>query len=362
VVIAFLCALQYFYHTPPSPAPDSARVASARSATPPFMRPSPTLSIDTALANEVASASGSPRAASPRSPGAVTSRPVSPTGHAVIDNTRALRPAVDSFMVRIPTPTSRHRLLPPLIYITVTRFPLACSQEVVYYGRIPSRRMTADSTDDNASLRSDRAYSSDLPSFFTHYSLARRQLRCSIVKQLLIELYEGLHAGARALLATATAFSFELCVLYSVVATLLHADLVSLLYMGFFLLLTTQPRALLHRRWRLVVHGLALLVLIEYLVVLRLPPHLEDPKSPLARVMGSRQCSLFARFADAEVRSFPYSYGQWLGVCISDQRLLVVDFVMLLLAIIQGKRFKAGAWTTLHLNTLSARGHAPRRL
>lgn len=113
VVIAFLCALQYFYHTPPSPAPDSARVAAARSATPPFMRPSPTLSIDTALANEVASASGSPRAASPRSPGAVTSRPVSPTGHAVIDNTRALRPAVDSFMVRIPTST--HHLIPCLI-------------------------------------------------------------------------------------------------------------------------------------------------------------------------------------------------------------------------------------------------------
>lgn len=176
-------------------------------------------------------------------------------------------------------------------------------------------------------------------------------IRAGVVRQWLWTVYGALHAGVRALLSCLSAHSFEVCVLYVVVAVVLHADLVSLLYLALFLLLTTRPRPWLEQHWRLLVHALAVLVMCEYLVVLRLPPALashSSGKGLVARLMGSRQCSLFAKYADhssllpPEEHAVPYSYGQWLGLCISDTSLLLVDFVMLMLSIIQSKRFRAG--------------------
>jgi hypothetical protein len=161
-------------------------------------------------------------------------------------------------------------------------------------------------------------------------------------RTLLGGVYHLLHRAVLALLSGGVAFSFELVVLLTIVAALCHADLVSLLYLVLFVLLVGLPRATLRRHWQPLIHALALLVLAEYMFILRLPPAISYESRAAARLLGSRQCSIFSQYTPAESRQGPYSYGQWFGLCITDDALVLLDFIVLVLAIIQHKRFKAG--------------------
>lgn len=156
-------------------------------------------------------------------------------------------------------------------------------------------------------------------------------------------LYHLLHRAVLTLLAGGAAFAFELCVVLTVIAALAHADLVSFLYLGLFGLLVALPRATLRAHWRAVIHGLALLVLAEYMFILRLPPAISYESHAAAQLLGARQCSVFAQYTPAAAREGPYSYGQWFGLCITEDGLVLLDFLVLVLAIVQHKRFKAGA-------------------
>ncbi len=156
-------------------------------------------------------------------------------------------------------------------------------------------------------------------------------------------VYHLLHRAVLTLLAGGAAFAFELCVALTVVAALCHADLISLLYLALFVLLVALPRPTLRRHWRLLIHALALLVLAEYMFILRLPPAISYESQVAASLLGSRQCSIFAQYSPPDAQQGPYSYGQWFGLCITDDALVMLDFIVLVLAIIQHKRFKAGA-------------------
>lgn len=208
--------------------------------------------------------------------------------------------------------------------------------QVLYHGTWADKESAETDPDSGAAQEKARRRSTS--------SLKERQqrLRLDTVSECLWSLYAALHGMVVTLLGALSTYSFEACVVYVVLAVVLHADLVSLLYLVVFGVLVTRPRTVLERHWRTLVHASACLVMAEYLVVLRLPPSLEPTTGPVAVIMGARQCSLFAQYADAEAQAYPYSYGQWLGLCISDSALLLVDFGLLLLTIVQSKRFKAG--------------------
>ena len=167
-----------------------------------------------------------------------------------------------------------------------------------------------------------------------------RKFRLSILKEVLANIYKWLHGVILGLLNYSLLFSFELCVIFVVVAATMHADLISFLYLALFIFLVGQPRVVIHDRWRYVVNCINFLVMAEYLVLLRLPPHLEQSTGAVAKIMGSRQCGIFAQYTDEKVSTYPYSYGQWLGLCMTDDVLILIDFVVLVLVIIQAKRFK----------------------
>lgn len=156
-------------------------------------------------------------------------------------------------------------------------------------------------------------------------------------------LYHLLHRAVLTLLAGGAAFAFELCVILTVTAALAHADLVSFLYLALFGCLVALPRATLRAHWGVVIHALALLVLAEYMFILRLPPAISYESNAAAQLLGSRQCSIFAQYTPEAARRGPYSYGQWFGLCITEDGLVLLDFLVLVLAIVQHKRFKAGA-------------------
>jgi hypothetical protein len=162
-------------------------------------------------------------------------------------------------------------------------------------------------------------------------------------RTVLSGVYHLLHRAVLTLLAGGAAFAFEICVVLTIIAALCHADLISLFYLGLFVLLVALPRPTLRRHWRLLIHALALLVLAEYMFILRLPPAISYESRTAAQLLGSRQCSIFAQYTPPDARQGPYSYGQWFGLCITDDALVLLDFIVLVVAIIQHKRFKAGA-------------------
>jgi len=162
------------------------------------------------------------------------------------------------------------------------------------------------------------------------------------MKDGFLAAYQLLHYLILQLLQLGTTYSFECAVIYIVIAAVMHSDLVGMLYLCLFVVLSTQPRIRLKQRWQYVVYAAAALVMAEYWVVLRLPPAAgAEANKEVNKFLGSRQCSVFHAYTPAEVKGYPYEYGQWLGLCITDDSLLVVDFIFLLLTILQSKRFRA---------------------
>jgi len=151
-------------------------------------------------------------------------------------------------------------------------------------------------------------------------------------------------------LSVCKSFSFEFCIIYTIIAALLHANLISMLYLSLFIVLVTIPQSSLKKQWTSIVHALVILVIADYLFILRLPPDLvPSPRigSMTAQYLGSRQCSIFSQYMESSTQSLAYTYSQWFGLCIPDDASIGLDFVMLLLAIIQNKRFKGEAQNSL---------------
>ena len=171
----------------------------------------------------------------------------------------------------------------------------------------------------------------------------KKAQHCQAAKDGLLAGYQLLHYLVLQLLQLGTTYSFECCVVYVVIAAVMHSDLVGLLYLTLFVILSTNPRPRLQQRWSYTVYAAAVLVMTEYWVVLRLPPAARtEVNSGVNKVLGARQCSVFHAYTPSEVKAYPYEYGQWLGLCITDDSLLVVDFVFFLMTVLQSKRFRAG--------------------
>ena len=321
LLIAFLAALQFFYTTPgPEDADDEPSAPDGRKL----------------LTAATASVPAAPAGADDLTPtGAVPKADDADDDEAVIDNTPVLALGVTSIIKLLhgPVPT-------------------------------PPTAVPAPASDPAAAESADAGASGPSPSVEPEQASAAGGRGCSVSRfphevfgRVLINLYRTLHAIFLTSLSTCMAFSFEFCVIWTVIAAVFHADLVSLLYLGFFIVLVSLPRSVLRHRWKMIVHALAVLVLAEYLFILRLPPDLvSDPRAASAtgEFLGSRQCSIFAQYTDTGARGH-YTYGQWFGLCITDDVLVVLDFVMLMLAIVQNKRFKADPRDTRINNPLFAR-------
>ena len=320
LVIAFLAALQFFYTTPgPEDADDEPPARDRRKL----------------LTAATASAPAAPAGAGDLTPtGAVPKADDDDDDEAVIDNAPVLALGVSSIIELLhgPVPT-------------------------------PPAAAPAPASDSAATESADAGAagaSAPSPSVEPEHAPAASGRACSasrfpneLAKRVLINLYRTLHALFLTSLSTCMAFSFEFCVIWTVIAAVSHADLISLLYLGFFIVLVSLPRSVLRYRWKMIVHALAVLVLAEYMFILRLPPDLVlDPRAASAagEFLGSRQCSIFAQYTDTGAQGAAYTYGQWFGLCITDDVLVVLDFVMLVLAIVQNKRFKADPRKTLRIN------------
>lgn len=322
IVISFLAALQFFYTMPgPEDADDE---SPAR------------LGCKQQMTGDTASARAAPAGAGDLTP---TSKDVTPKGNdadsdeAVIDNLPVLALGVTSIIKLLRGAVSA----PPVAVPALTSFSGTKSADV---GATRSSAPSPSAGTKQKAATSCRAC--PLP-HSVHQVLGR----------LLINLYRSLVALFLMIMSTCIEFSFEFCVIWAVIAALFHADLVSLLYLGFFVVLVSLPRSVLRYWWRVVVHALVFLVLAEYMFILRLPPDLVSvPRtgSAAGEFLGTRQCSIFAQYMNTMGEVTPYSYGQWFGLCITDDLLVVIDFVMLMLAIVQNKRFKADAWKTLRID------------
>lgn len=322
IVIAFLAALQFFYTMPgpedaddEPPASDGCKLLTAGGTAPARAAPAGAGNL-TPTGTDVA----------PRGNGAKNDE-------AVIDNMPVLALGVTSII--------------KLLRGTVPAPPVAVPATASESG--------TESADDGAA-----GSSATSPSVVSEQKAVTSARACPLPRShhqvlvcVLINLYRSLVALLLMTLSTCMEFSFEFCVIWTVIAALFHADLVSLLYLGFFVVLVSLPRSVLRYWWKLIVHALAFLVLAEYMFILRLPPDLvSDPRagSAAGEFLGSRQCSIFAQYTNTVGESTPYTYGQWFGLCITDDLLVVLDFVMLMLAIVQNKRFKADASKTLRID------------